>query len=257
MLVRPGVEIHSFEPTPQNIIDIKNSDFFIYTGGESDSWVESILDSLDLERTKVIKLMDLVELKAENTLSAEDDLLRPDDEILVEYDEHVWTSIKNAITIIESLKNEFLAKNPGETSYQKNADIYLDELRSIDAKIESLVGEASRKVLIFGDRFPLRYFVEDYGLEYYAAFPGCSEQSEADASTIAFLIEKVESENIPVVFHIELSSSAIAEEIARPTGAKVLEFHTAHNISKNDFDTGRTYADIMRDNYDALKEALK
>ncbi len=257
MLVSPGVETHDFEPTPQDIIDIKTSDFFIYTGGESDYWIENVLKDIDLAKTKVIKLLDLVEVKKEEIISGMENIHEHNHATNEsEIDEHVWTSLKNSIQIIESVSEEFTAQNPTESKYLENATAYISELKTIDAEIEALIQNAKRKTLIFGDRFPLRYFVDDYGLDYFAAFPGCSEQTEASASTIAFLVDKVKSLGVPVIFRIELSGGLIADEIARSTGAQVLEFHTAHNISKNDFDSGKTYVDIMRDNLIVLKEAL-
>lgn len=256
MLVSPGVETHDYEPTPQDIIDIKNSNFFIYTGGESDHWVENILKDINPDQTKVIKLMDLVETKTEAESLEDDHNHDHDENHHSDLDEHVWTSLNNSIKIIKSLEKEFLSQNPEEPKYSQNASAYINELKLIDQDIRDIVKNAKRKTLVFGDRFPLRYFVDDYDLSYYAAFPGCSEQTEASASTIAFLIDKIKSENIPAVFHIELSNGKIAAEIAKSTGAKVLEFHAAHNISKTDFESGKTYADIMRDNLTALKEAI-
>ena len=133
---------------------------------------------------------------------------------------------------------------------------YVLELNKIDSKIRDIVENSKRKELIFGDRFPFRYFTHEYDLTYYAAFPGCSEASEASSKTISFLIKKVKEDNIPVVLHIELSNNKIAETIAKESNAKVLEFNSAHNISKSDFDAGITYIDIMKNNIDVLKEAL-
>lgn len=257
MLVSPGVEIHDYGPTPQDIIDIKNSDYFIYTGGESDHWVENILNNINPDQTKVIRLIDLVETKEEEPISGpEEDHDHEDDHHHSDIDEHVWTSLRNSIKIIQALEKEFISQNPDEPKYSQNATFYINELELIDNDIQEIVKNAKLKTLVFGDRFPLRYFIDDYGLDYYAAFPGCSERTEASASTIAFLVDIVKAKKIPVIFHIELSDGEIASEIAKSTGAKVLEFHSAHNISKNDFDSGVTYAEIMRNNLNALKEAL-
>ena len=174
-----------------------------------------------------------------------------------ELDEHVWTSPVNAIKITEKLTDEVISiDEPNKELYESNRDSYIKELESIDNEIKKVVKNAKRKEIIFGDRFPFRYFVEEYGLTYYAAFPGCSEASEASAKTISFLINKVKEDKIPVIFHIELSNKKIAEAIAKETGAKVLEFNSAHNISKTDFDKNIGYIDIMKNNIVALKEAL-
>lgn len=252
MLLKPGSETHDYEPTPKDIIDIMNSDIFIYVGGDSDEWIDSVLDNIDTSKTKVIKLMDLVDTVYEE---AREGMENTSDEH--EYDEHVWTNPKNAITITNSLKDEIVdidIKN--KEKYENNTNNYIDKINDIDTEIRSIVKSAKRKELIFGDRFPLRYFVDEYDLSYYAAFPGCSEQTEASAKTIGFLVDKVKSDNIPVVLKIELSSGKIAESIAKETNTKVLEFHSAHNISQSDFDSGVTYVDLMKRNIEVLKEAL-
>ena len=133
---------------------------------------------------------------------------------------------------------------------------YIDELNRVDAEIRQIVNNSKRKELIFGDRFPFRYFTDEYNLKYYAAFKGCSEQTEASAKTIAFLINKVKDDNIPVVLHNELSNKELAKEISKQTKTKMLEFHSAHNISKEDFKKGTTYIDLMNKNKDVLREAL-
>jgi zinc transport system substrate-binding protein len=255
ILLKPGSEMHDYEPTPQDIIDIQKSNMFIYVGGESDSWIDGVLENIDTSKVKIIKLMDLVDVvEEEHKEGMEEDEEESDD---IEYDEHVWTSPKNAITIIEKLTFEIkkIDSNNSEL-YQKNADNYIKEVKDIDNEIREVINSSKRKLLIFGDRFPLRYFVDEYNLDYYAAFSGCSEQSEASAKTIAFLVNKVKEDDIPVVFHIELSNGNIANAISNETGAKVLEFHSAHNISQKDFDNGITYVDIMKKNIEVLKEAL-
>jgi zinc transport system substrate-binding protein len=255
MLLKPGAEMHSYEPTPQDIINISNADIFIYVGGDSDNWIEDVLKDINTDKTKIIKLMDLVDVVEEEHVEGMEEHEEEEEE--VEYDEHVWTSPINAITIINKLKEEIIkVDNDNKSLYEDNSNNYTNELSNIDNEIRSLVKNAKRKELIFGDRFPIRYFVEEYGLSYYAAFPGCSEQTEASAKTITFLINKVKKDNIPVIFHIELSNGNIAKTIAEETGAKVLEFKTAHNISQDDFDAGITYVDIMKSNIEVLKEAI-
>ncbi len=262
MLLKPGAESHDFEPTPQDIIGIKNSDLFIYTGGESDEWISDILDDIDTDKTKVIKMMDLVDVKEEEIVEGMEDEEHEEeeehhDEEEVEYDEHVWTSPVNAIKIVNALRDEVVSiDNDNKKVYEDSAKEYTDKLEKIDNEFKDIVKNAKRKEIIFGDRFPLRYFVDEYNLKYYAAFPGCSAQTEASAKTISYLVDKVKEDKIPVVFHIELSNGKIAEAISKETGAKVLEFNTAHNISQKDFDAGVTYVDIMEENTKVLKEAL-
>ncbi|MDR2783086.1 MAG: zinc ABC transporter substrate-binding protein [Treponema sp.] len=442
MLLPPGAESHSFEPTPRDIISIQNSDIFIYIGGESDAWVDRILDSVEpkhIKNMKIIRLMDTVEVveeelvegmqdeeeghdhahghedftiadvkdraltdwagdwqsvypylldgtlapvmdhKAENgektareyyeqyktayatdadrvsitansmtfyrngaptkanyaykgtAVITEDDgslwvrykfeaagnppkgapkyvmfsdhLIAPakaeyfhlytsdesfdalmadtnpanyptyypatltKSEIVAEmigheeeaeYDEHIWTSPKNAVRIVSAITDALCEKDTANAAlYRRNAAAYTAKLNDLDAAFQRVVSNAKRKTIVFGDRFPFRYFADRYGLSYFAAFPGCSTETEASAKTVAFLIDKIKAEKIPVVFHIELSNERMADAIAEETGAKKRLFHAAHNISKRDFDAGVTYLDLMTRNVDTLREALQ
>ena len=306
MLIKPGAETHDFEPTPNDIIDLKNSRMFIYTGGESDEWVKKILNEIDPKTTKIIKMMDQVKtVKEELVEGMEDDEESHnhdhdhdhednhdhdhkhnhkhehghEHEAEAEHDhdhdhdhkhntstehseegeddEHVWTSPKNAIKIINAIKSELvnIAKDDAAT-FNQNTENYAKKLSDLDQSFRDIVASARRKTLVFGDRFPLRYFVDEYGLNYFAAFPGCSEQTEASSKTIAFLIDKVKAEQIPVVLKIEQSNGKIAETISKATNAKVLTFQSAHNVSPEDFKKGVTYIDLMTGNLKVLKEAL-
>ena len=259
MLLKPATEAHSYEPTPQDIIDITNADFFIYVGGESEEWVEDIIKDNNIDKSKTIRLMDFVKLKNEEVKEGmEEEPEEEGEDSEEEYDEHIWTSPLNAIRIIEAMRDRFVAKRPLEQDkYTNNAANYVGKLQTIDKKIRNIVKKAARKELIFADRFPFRYFVDEYGLDYYAAFPGCAEQTEASSATIAFLINKVKADKVPVVLKIELTNGALAENISKETGAKIMTLNAAHNISQEDFDAGKTYTDIMSDNLSVLKEALK
>jgi zinc transport system substrate-binding protein len=255
MLLPPASESHSFEPTPQDIIKIQNCDLFIYVGGESDEWVNDVLASMDTSKMKIVTLMDCVEVVEEVVVEGMEDEEESGEEI--EYDEHVWTSPRNAKLIVQKISDALCDIDAGNANtYKANTAAYLSDLDELDAEFRAVTDNAARKTIIFGDRFPFRYFADAYGLEYYAAFPGCSTETEASAATVAFLIDKVKAEKIPVVFHIELGNTKMADAIAEQTGAKVLELHAAHNISKDDFRDGKTYIDIMKDNVEALKEAL-
>ena len=246
MLVTPGSEIHDYEPTPKDIINIKKSKLFVYTGGESDNWVNKII-----KENNNVKIMDLVDLKKEELVEG----MEGEDE--EEYDEHVWTSPKNAIKIIDKLKEKIIKiDNKNKNEYEKNAEEYIKKIKEIDKEIENIVETSKRKTIVFADRFPFRYFTDEYGLEYYAAFKGCSESTEASSKTITFLIKKIKEEKIPVVFHIELSNKKIAKVISKETNTKILELNSAHNISKKDFEKGITYVDIMKKNIESLREAL-
>lgn len=253
MLLKPGSEMHNYEPTPQDIIDISEADFFIYVGGESDEWVDGVLKDNNIGEEKTIRLMNFVgvefeEFKEGMTGEKEED---------AEFDEHIWTNPLNVARVVEAVRDRFIAKKPRRTDiFTTNAKEYTEKLTSINYQIRDIVSKAKRKELIFADRFPFRYLTVEYGLDYYAAFPGCAEQTEASSSTIAFLINKVKADNIPVILKIELTSDALAQTIANETGAKIMTLNSAHNISQEDFKAGKTYADIMQDNLEVLKEAL-
>lgn len=253
LLLSPGVDMHDYELTPRDMVDIENAELFIYVGGESDEWVKKVLSTTSDLNT--YKLMDAVKLLDEEIKPG---MESDEKEEKSESDEHVWTSPINAIKIVEDLTKKISELFPKyESIFDKNSKSYIEEIKLIDSEIRDIVNNSSKKTLIFADRFPLLYFTREYNLDYYAAFPGCAHETEASAKTIAFLIEKVKRENIPVIFTIELSSGNIAETIKKETGAKVRIFETAHNVTKKDFDNGITYVDLIKRNINVLKEALK
>ncbi|MDR1894700.1 MAG: metal ABC transporter substrate-binding protein [Spirochaetales bacterium] len=255
MLLPPGAESHSFEPTPRDIITLQNSDIFIYVGGESETWVDRILDTLDTSKIRIISLMDIVEVVEEEIVEGMEE--EEEEEEGPAYDEHVWTSPEKAMEIVRVFTGVLGEADPDNRDfYQSRSLAYLEELEEVDAAFRKAVEEGRRKTLVFGDRFPFRYFADTYGLSYYAAFPGCSTETECSAGTLAFLIDKVKAEEIPVVFHIELSNEGIVNALAEATGAKKRLLHAAHNVSKRDFDSGVTYLEIMRGNVVNLAEAL-
>ncbi|MDR1323368.1 MAG: metal ABC transporter substrate-binding protein [Candidatus Margulisbacteria bacterium] len=260
MLLKPGAESHSYEPSPQDILKIKNSAIFIYTGGESDEWVKKILASLDTSQMKTIALLDCVPAVEEELVEGmqeEEEEHEHEHEDEPAYDEHVWTSPRNAKLIVQKIADTLCAVDtPNAAVYRQNAKNYAAELDKLDADFRALLDGAKRKTLIFGDRFPFRYFADAYGLKYFAAFPGCSTETEASPATIRFLIDKTRQEKIPVVFHIELSNQKMAKTIAEAAGAQVRQLHAAHNLTRGDFQRGLGYTDFLRQNLAVLKEAL-
>lgn len=259
MLVTPGGESHAYEPTPQDMVKVKNCDVFICVGGESDVWANSILEAIDTENIQIVNMMDCVETVEEEHKEGMEDHEHDEDchHDEAEYDEHVWTSPKNAMAISQSIGEAFIAADSANADYySQNLESYLAELKALDDDFQKVVDSAVRKTLIFGDRFPFRYFVESYGLDYYAAFPGCSTETDVSASVMSFLINKVKEENIPVVYYIEFSARKIADTICDETGAEALLFHSCHTVSKEDFDNGATYVSLMRENLENLKKGL-
>jgi len=194
MLLRPGSEAHSFEPSPQDIAAINKADLLVYVGGESEEWVDKLLDSNEINKEKTVRMMDLVELKEEDEI--EEYVEEHANEHAIEYDEHIWTSPKNAKILLDKIKQKMVYLFPQfKESFEVNAGLYGDELKDIDTELTRIVKDAKRRELVFADRFPFKYLVDDYGLEYVAAFPGCSEQTEASSATIAKLIDIVKNDN--------------------------------------------------------------
>ena len=271
MLVKPGAETHTYEPTPQDIIDIKNADMFVYVGGDSDTWVEKILKDVDTKKTHVVKLVDLVSTVEEEIVEGmEDDDHDHDhdhdheshehkhdhdeEEEGPEIDEHVWTSPKKAMEIVKKIAKVASEIDVAEKNkIDDNAEKYVAEIAQVDKDLHQAIDGKISEIVV-ADRFPFRYFADEFGLKYAAAFSGCSEQTEASAKTISFLINKVKQEKIKKIYKIELSNGKIAETVSRDTGAEVLELHSAHNVTADDFSKGVTYVDLMKRNLVALSK---
>lgn len=252
MLLAPGEESHTFEPTPGDIATVKNCDLFICGGGESDKWVDTILNSADNE-IKTVKMMDIVELHEEDSHSDEEH----HDHSHTEYDEHVWTSPENAIVICEAICNALVEADPkNEDYYVSNCSEYTASLRELSEEIRNTVQLSDKKAIAVGDRFPMKYFCEEYGIEYYAAFPGCSAQVEANPVTIARLKSYILDNGIDTVFKVDLSTGLVAGTVSEMTDSDVATLYSCHVISVEDFEKGETYLSLMERNLSALKFAL-
>ncbi len=248
MLLPTGGESHTFEPTPKDIIEIESSDIFIYTGGESDAWIENILDSIDNPDLNVICLADIC-----NTLPEEHN----HDHNVHLIDEHVWTSPMNALKISEEIKN-VLSEIDSENAaiYNENFASYKNELENLDATFKDSVKGAKRNILVFGDRFPFKYLAEEYSLEYLSAFPGCAEETEPDIKTVMSLIDTVKKEQIPVVFYTDFSNHKIADTICAETGARLSMLRSCHTVTNEELENNITYINLMKQNAQSIKEAL-
>lgn len=271
MLLEPGEELHDYSPSVGDIESILDSKVFIYIGGESDEeWVEEqILPSIDTTKTVVVNMMEVVENKGtlyeeEEPTSADETEHHHDDEEEEEeeYDEHVWTSITNAKYIVNAIY-EALAKIDSDNAdaYKSNMESYIASLNNCDTNIKNVVANASKSMLVFADRFPLLYFVKEYGLSYDAAFKGCESAKEASATTIESLTRVVKENNLSIIFVIELSEANIANTIVNNCAAdghtvKKETFYTMHNVSKDDYKAGTTYVDFMNHNIEVLELAL-
>lgn len=274
MLLKPGEESHSYEPTPQDILSIQKAGLFIYVGGENDEWVEEILDAPEMEKVHTLRLVDCVEVleeeykegmqKERGGFHKDEDGEEPSGDGHLGNphfgDEHVWTSPKNAVRIVERITRELCALDEGHAQiFKERAAQYEEQLSELDEDFRAVVTEGraeGKQTLIFGDRFPFRYFTQEYGLDYYAAFPGCASDTEPSAATMAFLIDKVKTEKIPVVLKMELSNENIANAIAEATKTRVRVFYSCHNLTAEQFESGESYLSLMKKNVETLKEAL-
>lgn len=258
MLLKPGTEAHSYEPSPEDIKRIQRADIFLYTGAENDVWAEDILASLPGKGPDTLRLLDCVQAKEEELVEGmQEEAEEHEDDGEIEYDEHVWTSPRNAILIMQRITDMLCEKDAADTeSFRANCAAYCAELELLDAQFRETVASAGRRTIVFGDRFPFRYFADEYGLSYYAAFPGCASDVEVNAQTMKFLINKVRAEKIPVVFSIELSSGKIADAICEASGAKRLPLYSCHNLTADEFKAGETYVSLMKKNVEALRVAL-
>lgn len=261
-LLKPGAESHTFEPTPQDMAAIKNCDIFIYAGGNSDTWLQDILDSLDSKEVKVISMLDCVSALDEEQVEGMQGeggvlsyLLEEEEE--EEEDEHVWTSPKNAVLICEKIQEALCEVDSPNADYYKSAgEVYIKSLKELDEQYEKKLALCPNKTIVVADRFPFRYLVSEYGIDYYAAFPGCSEDAEVTASTIITLCNKVKEEKIGTVFVIEFSNEKIADCICEVTNAKIGHLNSCHNISAEQKSSGASYISIMEDNLNELVNAL-
>lgn len=304
MIVTPGQDSHSFEPTPSDVIQMENADVLIYNGGSLETWIDTLLDSLNNKKQIQMKMMDYVDVLNEEIVEGMDTRFEEHDhdehshkednhnkenhkedshseenhkednhsedssndsefhnedseEEHEETDEHIWTSPVNEIIMTEKICETLSKALPEEKeNFQKNAENYISQLKELDNEFRTIVENAKTKEIIFADKFPLQYFAKEYGLKYYAAFPGCGSDMEPSAKTIAFLVDKIKEDNIKAVFYLELSSHIVADAIETDTGAKPLQFNSCHNITQKQFDSGVTYVDLMKENVNNLKIAL-
>jgi zinc transport system substrate-binding protein len=302
MIVTPGQDSHSFEPTPSDVIQMENADVLIYNGGSLETWIDTLLDSLNNKNQIKMKMMDYVDVLNEEIVEGMDTRFEEHDhdehshkednhnkgkhkedshseenhkednhsedssndsefhnedseEEHEETDEHIWTSPVNEIIMTEKICETLSKALPEEKeNFQKNAESYISQLKELDNEFRTIVENAKTNEIIFADK--LQYFAKEYGLKYYAAFPGCGSDMEPSAKTIAFLVDKIKEDNIKAVFYLELSSHIVADAIETDTGAKPLQFNSCHNITQKQFDSGVTYVDLMKKNVNNLKIAL-
>ena len=267
MLLDSGVDLHSYQPTPKDIVSISNCDLFIYVGGESDAWVDDVLKQAKNENMLTINLMDVLgDKKKEEELiegmQGEEEEEDEEEEEGPEYDEHVWLSLKNAAIFVKTISESISSLDEENANYYKNnADSYIASLKTLDTQYTQAVNAGAQKTLLFADRFPFRYLVDDYSLKYYAAFIGCSAETEASFETIAFLANKVDELGLKVILKIESSNGKIAQTVKETTrlqDQQILTMDSIQSATSKEYANGRSnYLSIMEKNLDVLKEAIK
>ena len=305
LLVSPGQDDHSFEPTPKDVVAINQADLFIYNGGSIENWVDTVIDSLDNKKQQQMRMMDAIgqerllgEEEEEGVFAVsdhdhehEDSHSHSQDEKATddyedshshtkdetdehsqagstseqeehshadeELDEHIWTSPANAEILVDSICQKLSQMMPEhKVQFRKNADNYIKQIKQLDTKFKNITSKATHKEVIFADKFPIKYFAKEYGLKYYAAFAGCSGDTEPSAKTVAFLIDKVKKNDVKGIFYLELSSTAMADTICQDTGTVAYQFNSCHNITNEQFKAGVTYVQLMKENAKILEKAL-
>ncbi|MBR6791700.1 MAG: zinc ABC transporter substrate-binding protein [Ruminococcus sp.] len=294
MLLCPSAEAHSYEPTPLDILKIQECDVFIYLGGSGEVWAEEILESVGTDNKTVIRLFDYVEPLEEEEVrgaspnghshdhSHNEEEEEEDSHSVQEqehhhdencghnhaendylgYDEHFWLSPSNAVLCTEGIRDALCSAVPEHISFDRqsyysvNAEGYISQLKELEEDFAEMAENAPTDIIVIGDRFPFRYLTHDLGLEYFAAFSGCSSESEPGVYTMAFLIDEILEHNIDTVFCLEFSTKRLAEKLCDATGAQMLTLHSCHNVSGEDFENNVTYIQLMRENLNNLREAL-
>lgn len=260
MLLDQGTDLHSYQPTAEDIAKIADADMFVYVGGESDGWVDSALKEATNKDMKVVNMLETLG----NTVKEEEVIpgMQAEEEEGEgpEYDEHVWLSLKNAATLTDVLSENIQEIDPvNKEDYVENAAEYVDRLNDLDGRYALAISKGERQAILFGDRFPFRYMADDYGLIYYAAFVGCSAESEASFETITFLAHKVDELKLPVILTIEGADHNIAESIKNATESKnqeILTMNSMQSVTAEDVADGETYLNVMEDNLNVLSQAL-
>ncbi|MFT4451236.1 metal ABC transporter substrate-binding protein [Parvimonas sp. G1425] len=303
LMVKPGVDVHSFNPTPQDIKTVENADMFIYGGTDHDKWVETLTKSIDMKNKKVVKLVDGIKQLEEETVDGmkhehnhdekehdhdhehekeekhnhkdeekhshkdeknhnhkhneKEEKEEHDKHHEKELDPHYWTSPKNAILMAKSITDALVEKDPANAEfYKENAKNYIKQLEDVDKELHDVVDKAKTKKVVIADRFPFRYLFADLGLEYRALFSACSVEATASAGQIKQMVDYIKENKIPVVYRIEMGKGEMAETVAKDSGAKVKLLHSIHTVTKDEFDKGITYIDLMKKNVEALREGL-
>lgn len=258
LLLTPGTETHTYEPTPQDMININNSDLFIYTGKYMEPWSDKIASSID-SNTKILDASKDISLINEEEFEKEHDHNDDDHEEghNHEYDPHIWLDPQNAIGMVKNITEELCTIDPENIEfYKNNANEYINRLNNLDNEIKDTIQKSVKNKIAFGGTFAYAYFVNKYNLEYVSAYDSCGEDSEPSVSKIKEVVDYMKQNDIHVIFYQELSSGKIADTIAAETNSTKLVFHTIHNASQDEINNGETYISLMNKNLENLKIAL-
>lgn len=246
MLIKPGSEVHSYDPLPSDMVAVCNSDLFLYIGGESDKWVDTLLDDENIKSLALINTVEHIHEEHDNNKLHHG-----------HNDEHVWTSPQNAVLMLESICQSFVEIDSKNAAvYQKNCDEYIKKINVASKKIETTVSKCKNPLILVADRFPFAFFAKQYGIEYEAAFDGCAVSTDISLKTMSRLTKTIKDKNIKTVFCTELSNKNIANALSEELGVEIVELHSAHNVSAKDFTGGITYVDILYRNNAALERGL-
>lgn len=256
LLLKPGSDSHSYEPTGADMIEIAKASLFVYTGDEMENWAKTILDSVKSDSLKVVDVSENIEIAMVEDIHNKEHKIHSHDGNV--YDPHIWTSPLNAIKIVENLLKALISiDGENEEFYKKNAEVLIRELNELDGDFEEFFNSLEKKKLVFGGKFSMHYFAERYGLVCDAAYDTCSTEGEASPGKIAELIEEIKTENLGAVFYAELESPSVAQTIANETNTEALLLHSCHNVTKDEFERGETYISLMRQNFENLKKGMK
>ena len=246
-LISPGTEVHEFEPTPKDILRINEADIFIYNGGESDEWVENVLKSINSD-VKVLCMFDFADLLYEEDIEHN----KGD-----EYDEHIWTSLENDKKFVKAISEEIIKRDStNKDLYITNTENYINKLNKLDKSFGNAVKNSAHNTIVVADRFPILYFVKEYGINFESAFPGCTSETQPSIKTVTKLIDYVRENDLPVVFHIDNSSDSLARIICEDSNAEIKTFYSMHNITREQFESNTTFISLLELNLKSLKEAL-
>lgn len=249
LLIAPGIETHSYEPSPKDIIDINKADLFVYTGEYMEPWAANIIKGIKNDKGLILNVSDGIRLEEEEHSESHNHSHG--------YDPHIWTSPVNAVAMCENILNALITVDPDNKSfYEQNAKEYIENLRKLDSDIRECVASSKRKEIVFGGRFAMQYFAEEYGITCISAYDNCSHETEPSVKDVAMITDKIRKDEIPVIYYEELVDPKVARSIANETGVEMLRMHSCHNLSKDDFENGEGYISLMNKNLENLRKGL-